>query len=238
MRSTIALAWRCRPAPSNPAVPGLQGETQVEVLDGHLAAVMLLPPSSKIYLKTTQPNAARWSNGAFRKVSHAWGSSGEKLEEWDAGIWPWPRLRGWGVAGREGLLDDLAPVRALSAMGVAGLDFAGEREFRILRDSGVALRAGGDGQGCGEEESPCPASMAVLDVLLFLEEANSALESASCCRRRLALHREPFLDRAHLRLLLLFPFNGQTEVPAPDPHLTPCPDLPPSPISSPQQRAT
>ena len=44
----------------NPIVLGFQGKAQLEVIYGHLAEVMLSQPATKIFLKTTEPNAAEW----------------------------------------------------------------------------------------------------------------------------------------------------------------------------------
>jgi type IV secretory pathway TraG/TraD family ATPase VirD4 len=52
----------------NPIVLGFQGKAQLEVIYGHLAEVMLSQPASKIFLKTTEPNAAEWVSRAIGKV--------------------------------------------------------------------------------------------------------------------------------------------------------------------------
>jgi hypothetical protein len=44
----------------NPLVLGFQGKAQLEVIYGHLAEVMLSQPATKIFLRTTEPNAAEW----------------------------------------------------------------------------------------------------------------------------------------------------------------------------------
>ncbi|MFP5229530.1 MAG: type IV secretion system DNA-binding domain-containing protein, partial [Acidobacteriota bacterium] len=41
---------------------------QLEVVYGHLAEVMLSQPATKIFLKTTEPNAAEWVSRAIGKV--------------------------------------------------------------------------------------------------------------------------------------------------------------------------
>jgi hypothetical protein len=52
----------------NPLVLGFQGKAQLEVIYGHLAEVMLSQPATKIFLKTTEPNAAEWVSRAIGKV--------------------------------------------------------------------------------------------------------------------------------------------------------------------------
>jgi len=52
----------------NPIILGFQGKAQLEVIYGHLAEVMLSQPATKIFLKTTEPNAAEWVSKAIGKV--------------------------------------------------------------------------------------------------------------------------------------------------------------------------
>jgi hypothetical protein len=52
----------------NPIVLGFQGKAQLEVVYGHLAEVMLSQPATKIFLKTTEPNAAEWVSRAIGKI--------------------------------------------------------------------------------------------------------------------------------------------------------------------------
>ncbi len=52
----------------NPIVLGFQGKAQLEVVYGHLAEVMLSQPATKIFLKTSEPNAAEWVSRAIGKV--------------------------------------------------------------------------------------------------------------------------------------------------------------------------
>ena len=52
----------------NPLVLGFQAKTQLEVIYGHLAEVMLSQPATKIFLRTTEPNAAEWVSRAIGKV--------------------------------------------------------------------------------------------------------------------------------------------------------------------------
>ena len=52
----------------NPIILGFQGKAQLEVVYGHLAEVMLSQPATKIFLKTTEPNAALWVSKAIGQV--------------------------------------------------------------------------------------------------------------------------------------------------------------------------
>jgi type IV secretory pathway TraG/TraD family ATPase VirD4 len=52
----------------NPLVLGFQGKAQLEVIYGHLAEVMLSQPATKIFLRTTEPNAAEWVSRAIGRV--------------------------------------------------------------------------------------------------------------------------------------------------------------------------
>ena len=52
----------------NPMILGFQGKAQLEYLYGHLAEVMLSQPATKIFLKTTEPNAGEWVSKAIGKV--------------------------------------------------------------------------------------------------------------------------------------------------------------------------
>jgi len=52
----------------NPIVLGFQGKSQLEVMYGHLAEVMLSQPATKIFLKTGEPDAAEWVSRAIGKV--------------------------------------------------------------------------------------------------------------------------------------------------------------------------
>jgi len=47
---------------NNPIIFGYQGKAQLEVIYGHLAEVMLSMPSTKIIMKTSEPNAAKWAS--------------------------------------------------------------------------------------------------------------------------------------------------------------------------------
>jgi hypothetical protein len=52
----------------NPMVLGFQGKAQLEVLYGHIAEVILSQPATKIFLKTSEPNAAEWISKAIGEV--------------------------------------------------------------------------------------------------------------------------------------------------------------------------
>ena len=52
----------------NPLVLGFQGKAQLEMIYGHLAEVMLSQPTTKIFLRTTEPKAAEWVSNAIGKV--------------------------------------------------------------------------------------------------------------------------------------------------------------------------
>ena len=53
---------------NNPMVLGFQGKAQLETLYGHMAEVMLSQPSTKIFLKTSEPNAAEWISRAIGEM--------------------------------------------------------------------------------------------------------------------------------------------------------------------------
>ena len=53
---------------NNPMVLGFQGKAQLEALYGHIAEVMLSQPATKIFLKTSEPNAAEWISKAIGEV--------------------------------------------------------------------------------------------------------------------------------------------------------------------------
>src|SRR5271167_369774 len=52
----------------NPIVLGFQGKSQLEVIYGHLAEVILSQPATKIFMKTAEPKAAEWISEAIGKV--------------------------------------------------------------------------------------------------------------------------------------------------------------------------
>ena len=52
----------------NPMVLGFQGKAQVEALYGHVAEAMLSQPATKIFLKTSEPNASEWISKAIGEV--------------------------------------------------------------------------------------------------------------------------------------------------------------------------
>ena len=51
-----------------PMVLGFQGKAQIEALYGHIAESLLSQPATKIYLKTSEPNAAKWISEAIGEV--------------------------------------------------------------------------------------------------------------------------------------------------------------------------
>jgi type IV secretory pathway TraG/TraD family ATPase VirD4 len=53
---------------NNPVVLGFQGRSQLEVLYGHEAEAMLSQPATKIFLRTSEPRAARWISEAIGEV--------------------------------------------------------------------------------------------------------------------------------------------------------------------------
>ena len=53
---------------NNPMVLGFQGKAQVEALYGHVAEAMLSQPATKIFLKTSEPNASEWISKAIGEV--------------------------------------------------------------------------------------------------------------------------------------------------------------------------
>jgi hypothetical protein len=52
----------------NPLMLGFQGKAQLEMIYGHLAEVMLSQPTTKIFLRTTEPKAAEWVSNAIGKI--------------------------------------------------------------------------------------------------------------------------------------------------------------------------
>jgi hypothetical protein len=53
---------------NNPMVLGFQGKAQVEALYGHVAEAMLSQPATKIFLKTSEPNASEWISKAIGEI--------------------------------------------------------------------------------------------------------------------------------------------------------------------------
>jgi hypothetical protein len=51
-----------------PIVLGFQGKAQVEVLYGHITEALLSQPMTKIFLKTSEPNAAEWISKAIGEI--------------------------------------------------------------------------------------------------------------------------------------------------------------------------
>ena len=52
----------------NPLILGFQGKAQLETIYGHVAEVMLSQPATKIFLRTTEPKAAKWVSEAIGNV--------------------------------------------------------------------------------------------------------------------------------------------------------------------------
>jgi len=53
---------------NNPVVLGFQGRSQLETLYGHEAEAMLSQPATKIFLRTSEPHAARWISETIGEV--------------------------------------------------------------------------------------------------------------------------------------------------------------------------
>ena len=56
---------------NNPAVLGFQGRSQLETRYGHDAEAMLSQPATKIFLRTSEPHAAKWISDAIGEVEIA-----------------------------------------------------------------------------------------------------------------------------------------------------------------------
>src|SRR5437879_9278361 len=52
----------------NPVALGFQGRSQLETRYGHEAEAMLSQPATKIFLATSEPNAARWISDAIGEI--------------------------------------------------------------------------------------------------------------------------------------------------------------------------
>jgi len=52
----------------NPVVLGFQGRSQLEVRYGHEAEAMLSQPGTKIFLRTSEPRAAKWISDAIGEI--------------------------------------------------------------------------------------------------------------------------------------------------------------------------
>jgi hypothetical protein len=53
---------------NNPVVLGFQGRSQMETRYGHEAEAMLSQPATKIFLRTSEPNAAKWISDTIGRV--------------------------------------------------------------------------------------------------------------------------------------------------------------------------
>jgi type IV secretory pathway TraG/TraD family ATPase VirD4 len=58
---------------NNPVVLGFQGRSQLEVRYGHEAEAMMSQPSTKIFLCTSEPHAAKWISDTIcgSAIAHA-----------------------------------------------------------------------------------------------------------------------------------------------------------------------
>jgi hypothetical protein len=52
----------------NPLVLGFQGRSQIEAIYGHVAEAMFSQPATKLFLRTSEPNAAQWISGFIGNV--------------------------------------------------------------------------------------------------------------------------------------------------------------------------
>jgi type IV secretory pathway TraG/TraD family ATPase VirD4 len=57
---------------NNPVVIGIQGKAQMETIYGHMAEAMLSQPWTKIFLKTSEPRAAKWVSDAIGEQDREW----------------------------------------------------------------------------------------------------------------------------------------------------------------------
>jgi type IV secretory pathway TraG/TraD family ATPase VirD4 len=53
---------------NNPIIFGYQGKSQLEVIYGHLAEVMLSQPATRIIMKTGEPKAAKWASELIGEI--------------------------------------------------------------------------------------------------------------------------------------------------------------------------
>jgi type IV secretory pathway TraG/TraD family ATPase VirD4 len=57
---------------NNPVVIGIQGKAQMETIYGQMAEAMLSQPWTKIFLKTSEPRAAKWVSDAIGEQDREW----------------------------------------------------------------------------------------------------------------------------------------------------------------------
>lgn len=57
---------------NNPVVLGFQGRSQLETRYGHDAEAMLSQPATKIFLRTSEPHAAKWISDTIGEVEIEW----------------------------------------------------------------------------------------------------------------------------------------------------------------------
>ena len=77
---------------NNPVVLGFQGRSQLETRYGHDAEAMLSQPATKIFLRTSEPHAAKWIADTHRRHRNR-AVAGEPLERRVAGN----RATGWSA---------------------------------------------------------------------------------------------------------------------------------------------
>jgi hypothetical protein len=67
---------------NNPVVLGFQGRSQLETRYGHEAEAMLSQPATKIFLATSEPNAARWISEAIGEIETERQSESRSSGQW------------------------------------------------------------------------------------------------------------------------------------------------------------
>lgn len=67
---------------NNPVVLGFQGRSQLETRYGHEAEAMLSQPATKIFLATSEPNAARWISDAIGEIETERQSESRSSGQW------------------------------------------------------------------------------------------------------------------------------------------------------------
>ena len=82
---------------NNPVVLGFQGRSQLETRYGHEAEAMLSQPATKIFLATSEPNAARWISDAIGEIETERVSESRSSGQWgqsrDSETWNLQRQR-------------------------------------------------------------------------------------------------------------------------------------------------
>ncbi len=67
---------------NNPVVLGFQGRSQLETRYGHETEAMLSQPATKIFLATSEPNAARWISDAIGEIETERQSESRSRGQW------------------------------------------------------------------------------------------------------------------------------------------------------------